>query len=369
MTSTTLQRETAPEIGRSSLQSVPFISVIVPVRNEAPFLRMTLRQLLDQNYHSDRFEILVADGQSTDGTREIVRELQASNPHLHLLDNPKHWSSAGRNVAIRAAQGDIIVIVDGHCEFDDADYLANLANAFDRSGADCVGRPQPMDIPRASTLQRAIALARSSRLGHHPDSFIYSEVEQFVPPQSVAVAYHRSVFATVGMFDETFDACEDVEFNHRVARAGLQCFLSPKLRLHYVPRSGLGGLFRQMARYGRGRVRLLRKHPETFSLPGFLPAAFLLGMVIGPPISWLSPWLVFAYAGCLGSYASTVLLFSLALALRRRDWRLLPFLPLVFAAVHLGAGAGILQESIIGSWQRRPLVEERTLESDKRQAA
>jgi succinoglycan biosynthesis protein ExoA len=369
MTSTTLQRGFAPEVDRPSIQTVPFISVIVPVRNEAAFIGKTLRQLLDQNYDSDRFEILVADGQSTDGTREIVRELQASYAHLHLLDNPKRWSSSGRNLAIRAAQGDIIVIVDGHCEFDDANYLANLANAFEQSGADCVGRPQPLDISKASTLQRAIALARSSRLGHHPDSFIYSDVEQIVPPQSVAVAYRRSVFAAVGLFDETFDACEDVEFNHRVARAGLRCLLSPRIRLHYVPRSGLGSLFRQMARYGRGRVRLLRKHPETFSLAGFLPAAFLLGMVIGPAISWLSPWLVFAYAGCLGAYVLTVLLFSLSLAIRGRDWRLLPVLPLVFAAVHMGAGTGILQELMIGPWRRRSLVEEKTLESDNRQAA
>jgi succinoglycan biosynthesis protein ExoA len=369
MTSTLFQRGFPPEVGRPSIQDPPFISVIVPVRNEAAFLRQTLRQLLDQNYDPDRFEILVADGQSTDGTREIVRDLQASCAHLQLLDNPKRWSSAGRNIAIRAARGDIIVIVDGHCQFEDANYLAHLANAFERSGADCVGRPQPLNVSGATLMQRAIATARSSRLGHHPDSFIYREVEQFVPPQSVAVAYRRSVFAAVGLFDETFDACEDVEFNHRIDRAGLRCFLTPRVRLRYVPRSSSSGLFRQMVRYGRGRVRLLRKHPETFSLPGFLPATFLLGMVTGPAFCWLSPWLAFAYAGGLGFYALTVLLFSLALAIRGRDWGLLPLLPLVFAAVHLGAGTGILQELMFGPWRRHSPAEERPLESENRQAA
>ena len=131
-------------------------------------------------------------------------------------------------------------------------------------------------------MQRAIAAARASRLGHHPASHIYSDREGFVPPHSVAVAYRRGVFDTVGLFDERFDACEDVEFNHRVARAGLKCWFTPRVQVHYYPRASLVGLFRQMVRYGRGRIRLLRKHPETFSLPGFVPAAFLAGVVLGP---------------------------------------------------------------------------------------
>src|SRR5262249_16530671 len=151
------------------------------------------------------------------------------------------------------------------------------------------GRPQPLEVAGATPVQRAIAAARSSRLGHHPDSFIYSAAERFVPPQSVAVAYRRSVFETVGLFDERFDACEDVEFTPRVARAGLKCFFPPLAKVHYHPRGSLPGLFRQMVRYGRGRVRLLRKHPETFRLPGFLPALFLAGVAAGLALAGLSP--------------------------------------------------------------------------------
>src|SRR5262249_22378387 len=86
----------------------PFISVVVPVRNEEAFLKATLEQILTQDYSRKRFEVLVADGQSTDGTRTIVRTLQAKYPNLRLLDNPSRFSSSGRNVAIRAARGDLI---------------------------------------------------------------------------------------------------------------------------------------------------------------------------------------------------------------------------------------------------------------------
>jgi succinoglycan biosynthesis protein ExoA len=328
---------------------VVFISVIVPVRNEERCIAGTLEKLLAQDYPADRFEVLVADGRSADATRAVVRSVAARHPNVRLLDNPRGWSSAGRNAAVRAARGELVVLIDGHCEIDNPHYLADLADAFARSGADCVGRPQPLEVPGASPLRRAIAAARSSPLGHNPDSFIYSWEEGFVRPQSVAVAYRREVFDRVGLFDESFDACEDVEFNHRVDRAGLRCFFTPRVALRYQPRGTLAGLFRQMARYGRGRVRLLRKHRETFSLGCFVPAAFVLGLIVGPAAAWLSPWLAAAYAGCVSVYLLAVVLTSLCLAVKARDLRLLPWLPAVFFAIHLGAGAGILLEGVAGT--------------------
>jgi succinoglycan biosynthesis protein ExoA len=326
--------------------AAPFISVIVPVRNEATFIGRTLDQLLSQRYPQDRFEVLVADGASTDATRAIVAELMVEHANLRLVDNPRRWSSAGRNAAVRAASGDIVVLVDGHCELDNPNYVREVAAAFERSGADCLGRPQPLDVAAARPLQRAIAAARASRLGHHPASFIYSGREGFVPPQSVAVAYRRPVFDTVGLFDEAFDACEDVEFNHRVARAGLTCYFTPRVGVRYVPRSSLAGLFRQMVRYGRGRMRLLRKHPETFTLSGFVPAAFLLGAFTGPLLALAWPALWWLYGGVLALYVSAVLVFSAALSFRERSLRLFPLLAAVFATVHAGAGSGLLLEAV-----------------------
>jgi succinoglycan biosynthesis protein ExoA len=335
-----------------SATGAAFISVIVPVRNEARFIRHTLDQLLAQNYPAGRYEILVADGRSTDATRAIVREVAAAHPNVTLLDNPRRWSSAGRNAAVRVARGDIVVLIDGHCELDDPNYLANLAEAFQRSSADAVGRPQPLQLPGAPPLQRAIAAARASRLGHHPDSLIYSSREGFVKPQSVAIAYRREVFDRVGLFDESFDACEDVDFNHRLDRAGLRCFFTPRVAVRYHPRGTLAGLFRQMARYGRGRARLLRKHPETLSPGCLVPAAFVLGALVGPAAAWLSPWLAGLYASCLGLYALLVVLASLLIARRARDVRLLPWLPPVFLAIHCGAGAGQLLEGASAAARR-----------------
>lgn len=336
-----------------------FITIVIPARNEGRFIESTIRQLMDQSYDPDHFEIIVADGGSTDATCEIVRGLQGDYANLHLYENPRRLSSAARNIGVRHARGEVIVIVDAHCELNNKNYLCNLADAFSRSGADCLGRPQPLDVDGASPIQRAIAAVRSSRLGHHPDSHIYSTVEQFVRPQSVAVAYRRSVFDVVGLFDETFDACEDVEFNHRVDRAGLTCFFTPKVRVHYHPRSDLPGLFRQMVRYGRGRVRLLRKHPETFSFKGFIPGLFVLGLLAGAILAPFSASLAAIYLAVLAFYIAVVAAASLAIAVRPGQLRLLPGLFPAFVTIHVGAGMGLVTELVSGPWSKsgqRPSV-------------
>jgi succinoglycan biosynthesis protein ExoA len=330
----------------------PFISIIVPARNEERTIEKLLRELLNQNYDSNRFEVIVADGLSTDSTRDTVMRLRQTYRNLQLLENPGRLASAGRNLGIQAASGDIILIVDAHCDVGTPDYLSRLAEIFVRSGADCVGRPQPLDVPGAAPMQRAIAAARSSWLGHHPDSHVYSSTERFVRPQSVAVAYRRAVIDAVGLFDENFDACEDVEFNTRVERAGFRCFLSPHVRVRYHPRTSLAGLFRQLARYGRGRIRLLRKHPETLGWACILPALFVLGAVLGPALVWLGPWGAGVYLTALVAYLAVVLATCFAITVRSKDLAASPWLPLIFLTIHFGAGAGVLQESAWG--RKRP---------------
>src|SRR5437016_1599423 len=120
---------------------MPSISVIVPVRNESRSIESTLRVLLTQDFPAAEFEVI-----SADGTVPIVRRLQDEFANLKLVYNPGRFSSAGRNTAIRHATKDVAVVVDGHCHVPDRNYLKNLAAAFDASGADSLGRPQPLDI-------------------------------------------------------------------------------------------------------------------------------------------------------------------------------------------------------------------------------
>jgi succinoglycan biosynthesis protein ExoA len=321
------------------------VSVIVPVRNEAACIERTLDALRAQDFDPAQFEVIVVDGASDDATPSLVRQAQAAFPNLQLLFNPKWLSSAARNIGIRHARGRFIVIVDGHCELNDRRYLANLVRAFEESSADCLGRPQPLRSRAATPFQKAVSLARASWLGHNPDSDIFSDQARFVAPDNVAVAYRREVFDKVGLFDESFDACEDVEFNTRVRLAGLTCYFTPAIRLDYRPRSSLGGLFYQLARYGRGRARLARKLPSSLTLPSHVPVLWLLWLPAMLALSFVSVVFAAALLASIALYLAAILGESVRLAWRQR-LAVAVRLPLVFVGVHLGYGWGFLRDQV-----------------------
>ncbi len=318
---------------------MPTVSIIVPIRNEAQFIGDTLRSLLDQDFPADEFEVLVADGGSTDETVAIVRGLQAEYPNLRLFFNPKRISSAARNLAIRHMAGRYAVIVDGHCHIPDRRYLRNVVEAFETTGADTLGRPQPLDAPNPTDFQRAVAVARASRLGHNPESDIFSDEAKFVPPQSTAIAYRREVFQRVGLFDERFDACEDVEFNHRVHAAGLTCYFSPKLKVVYHPRGSWKGLFFQLGRYGCGRARLAAKQLESLTIPALVPPLWVLWLLLAPCLAAVVPEIGLLYLGLLLLYAAVIGAGSYWLG-RNLPWAVRWQVPLVFVGIHFGFAYG-----------------------------
>jgi len=112
----------------------PFVTVVVPVRNEERCIAATLHSLLAQNYSTDRFEVIVVDGRSDDGTVPIVEQMQIEFPNLRLLDNPRRLSSAARNLGVQHARGDYVLVVDGHCQLDSPYYLRRLVEVFERHG-------------------------------------------------------------------------------------------------------------------------------------------------------------------------------------------------------------------------------------------
>ncbi|MGA1841302.1 MAG: glycosyltransferase family 2 protein [bacterium] len=338
----------------------PFITIVVPVKNEELFIESTLKQLLSQDFPVDRFEIIVVDGMSKDGTKEIVTRLSHSHPQIKLVENPKGLSSAGRNIGFRMGRGDIFLVVDGHCFIPDKNLLRNIVDCFEKSGAQCLGRPQPLDPPGLTTFQKAVALARSSRIGHSSNSLIYSSYEGFVSPVSVGAVYKREVFDTIGYVDENFDACEDVEFNYMVEKAGLKTYISPHLTIRYYPRKTLKGLFSQMKRYGRGRFQFIKKHPETINFDMLVLPAFVMGLgifllsllcIAGCGIYSISTSLWPSLSGFIfvmyGFYLFIIVAESIRIAFKN-GWRYLWFLPPIFFIIHFCLGWGFIERIFKG---------------------
>ena len=322
------------------------ISVVIPVRNEEPHIAAVLDALLAQDYPDDRFEVLVVDGHSTDNTREVVESYSKRHKNIRLFSNPQYLSSAARNIGIRESRGDIILIVDGHCLIDNLAMLASVDHAMRKPGVFALGRPQPLFLENATQTQRAIAMARHSPVGHHPDSFIYSDQPQIVPAISTAVAYRREVFDQIGLFDERFDACEDCELNYRFDQAGMSCYFTPDIAVRYKPRSSIFGLSKQMFRYGRGRIRLAKKQPNSFSWKMFLPAMLIFGIVLGGVGACFSQMVAVAWCSVLALYGMILGLESVRLSIINRFPLGLILFPIIFLSIHCASGIGEIIEIV-----------------------
>ncbi len=336
--------------------SLPFLSVVLPVRNEEAHIASLLRELEAQDYPNNRFEIVVAEGDSSDGTAKVVMEFAwQSSLSIRLLSNPARLSSAGRNVGVRNSRGEYIIFIDGHCHIPHRSLLRDAVELFEKTKADCLCRPQPLTMPGNTKFQEVVAHARATFLGHGCDSSIYAtDFEGSRNPCSSGALYRRSVFDRIGFYDESFDACEDVEFNYRVFKAGLSAYFSSRIAVLYRPRPTWSGLWRQMTRYGRGRFRLARKHAGASSLSQVIPTALLVWLIFGGVTSILSSQFGRFYFGSLILYLLVVLYFSVSLGVRYGTHHLLQA-PRVYLAIHFGLATGFLTELLAALAGRRRL--------------
>jgi succinoglycan biosynthesis protein ExoA len=325
------------------------VSVVIPCRNEKDHIESCLRLILAQVPPPGGIEVIVADGLSDDGTRDILKRLAAGDPRLRIIDNPGRIVSTGLNAAIRAAQGRIIIRMDVHTEYA-PDYIRQCLAVLQETGADNVGGPW---VAKAEGfVGRAIATAFQSPFsmgGAHGHNASYEGTLDTV----YLGCWRREIFDRIGPFDEELVRNQDDEFNLRLKRAGGKIWQSPRIRSWYRPRESLRGLCRQYRQYGYWKVRVIQKHRIPTSVRHLIPGAFVLLLTVLPLISLAWQPAGWGWLGLLGMYSICSISTSSLIA-ARTEWKLLPILPLVFACYHLAYGYGFLRgfwDFVI--WQRR----------------
>jgi succinoglycan biosynthesis protein ExoA len=327
-------------------RETPFVSIIMPVRNEANFIRRSLQAVLDQDYPRERMEIIVADGRSSDGTRNIVEEIRREHSSLHLIDNPGEIVSFGLNAALRIAKGEIVVRVDGHCEIA-SDFVSRCVQHLIEDEVDCVGGP--IETIGETYSARAIAAAMSSTFGVGGSAFRVAKNSQRLVDTVPFPAFRRDTIESAGPFDEELVRNQDDEYSYRLRKFGQKILLAPDIRSRYYSRAGLGQLGRQYFQYGYWKVRVLQKHSRQMSARQFVPPLFvvmlLLLLLSAPFFSWAQT----LFATVVAVYLVVSLAASLIAA--RSDWRLLPLLPPAFMIMHLAYGAGFLL-GMLKFWKR-----------------
>ena len=254
----------------------PIISVILPVRNEGPYMRSCLQQVFSQQGVPYPYEVIAADGMSDDGTREIIAQFQQQHDNLILLDNPGQIVPTGINAALKMARGSIIIRIDGHTSIA-PDYIAQCVRALEQSQADNVGGR--MDAVGSNGFARAVALATSSPFGIGGSRFHYSQKEEWVDSVYMG-AWRRDAFEKYGLFDEELVRNQDDEFNYRTRKCGGRILLHPAIKSQYRVRSSARALWKQYYQYGVWKVRVFQKHPSQMCLRHFIPALFVASLLL-----------------------------------------------------------------------------------------
>ena len=327
------------ESGRTSfLAATPAdlaVTVIMPVRNEARHIRDSLEAVLHQDLGPEEFEVLVVDGRSTDGTRDIVQQLIPNHPGLRLLDNPGCIVPTAMNIGLSEARGRVIVRVDGHCLVE-SDYLRTALKALERTGCEGVGGK--MIASGEGFWGRAIAAATSTPFGVGNARFHYSDLEGEVDTAYLG-AYRRDYLKEIGGYDPTFVRNQDDELNYRIRSQGGRFYYTPKLKVRYRVRPTLLALFRQYFQYGFWKVPMYRKTGHRWRIRHFIPTAFLAALVLSLV---LSPWSRQALQFAVGILALHVL-FGTFWAGRSGGRRVSSVgIPAVFLTMHMAYGAGFL---------------------------
>ena len=316
----------------------PNISIIIPCLNEAEHIEDCIKSVLCQQEPAGGFEVIVADGMSSDGTRELLATLARQDSRLLVVDNPGRIASTGLNAAIQKARGSIIVRMDAHTEYS-RDYVRNCVSALEATGADNVG-----GAARTKTthyLQSAVSAAYHCPLVVGGARFHNVDYEGYVDTV-VYGCWRRSAFERFGYFDEELIRNQDDELNLRIVREGGRIWQSAMIKSWYSPRTSLRSLFKQYAQYGYWKVRVIQKHHLPASWRHLVPGAFVLALGTLGMLALFSLFAFWIWLAVLAAYALLSLAASFSSA-SRSGWKLLPVLPAVVGCYHFGYGYGFLR--------------------------
>ena len=185
----------------------------MPVFNEAIFIKNAIDSILFQNTLKEKYEVLIADGMSTDGTREIIKSYQNNNENIFLLNNPNRIVSTGFNIALTQSRGDVIIRLDGHAAFAPKYFEKCIKVLYNReifcSGGIIVYKSRGI-------IGNSIRIAQSSKFGVGGVTFRSKNSKANFVDTLAFGAYKRKIFEFIGGYDEDLIKNKDDEFNFRM---------------------------------------------------------------------------------------------------------------------------------------------------------
>lgn len=324
--------------------------MILPVRNEARTLDRVLRSLLAQEAGSFELEILVIDGMSTDGSREIIHRVAREDARVRLLDNAQIKTPYAFNIGLREARGSYVAILGAHNEYD-REYLAVCLRELRAHGAAaCSGRT--VTVPADDTLgARLAAWTFAHPFGSSTRSF-RTQPEGFADsvPYPVMV---RDALLAIGGYDEALHRNQDNDLNQRLRAAGHRLYCTWKTTARYHPQSTVRGLLAYALRNGYWNVISLRVNRASMGLRHIAPLGFVLGLIILLVLALAGiatgyEWLALFFVMVLGVHLLCSAVAAVQIAARERSIAGVLTLPLFFL-FHVSYGWGSLRALLSGA--------------------
>ncbi len=250
------------------------VSIVLAVYNEQAIIWEAIQSLLQQKSNGFEVEILVVDGNSDDGTKDLLKEIEAQSAgRVKYLFNQARITPVAFNLGIKAASGNYIAIFGAHAEYAN-DYLEVCLDEMQRTGAaGCSG----VVIPKMKEMNRESELCLrilSSPIGVSGRSFRTRE-SGFAESIPYGV-FRKDVFEKVGFYNERLIRNQDNDMNYRINKAGYQLYITGKTHAYYYPKSDLRELKRYAFKSGFWNAKSLKLGSYTLRFLHFVPFFFLL---------------------------------------------------------------------------------------------
>lgn len=314
----------------------PFVSIIIPCRNEEIFISKCLDTILANDYPKDKTEILVIDGESTDDTLNIVNTYLIRYPLIKIFHNPRKIFPAAVNIGIRESNGDLFFIIGAHAQYDEMYISSCVANSLEYN-ADNVGGVLITCSQNRTFIGDIITSVLSNRFGVG-DSIFRTGSERIVEADTVfGGCYKRDVFKRIGLFNENLISTSDYEFNKRLKRSGGKILLIPDIKVTYYTRTTFHSFLINNFRNGYWAIYPIAiVDYMPVSMRHLIPLLFLLSLSCSFVLSLFFQFFNFVLIGILVLYFTVAIYFSI----KTLHLKMAIFLPFFFFLLHLSYGLG-----------------------------
>ena len=323
------------------------ISVLIPTYREKKYIAGCLDSLLAGafDFESSGSEILVIDGGSRDGTREVVERYAGKHAFIRLLDNPFQIQVKALNIGLEAARGDVIFRCDAHCEYP-ADYIPEILAHHAESTADNIGGCWQTHAGADTAEARAIALVMNSKLGMGPSYRTLSSDRPLLVDTVPFGSWKRALFDEDGRFDEEFVRAQDLEHNVRLRNADKKVMLLPWLKIRYYARDKLAKIAHEFFQKGYWKVRVNTKHRRLSSKRQLFPVLYLVANLVSLPLLGFSDLMLWLFLSYNSLYLSLVIFQSMKESVAQRNPYLFPYMLCGFVVIHHSYALGYLKGGI-----------------------